>query len=122
MAHVSTIVLSVQGVLMTGVGLFAFLDPEGFVAGTSDRIEGKPTQLLHSLSMMGLTLGTIFLVVASHPPIHPRVLASGIILRVTAAAVFWRDGPATRNVALYEMFWAVVNAVAIRYSRGVLRP
>jgi hypothetical protein len=73
-------------------------------------------------SMMGLTLGTMFLVVASHPPIHRRVLASDIVLRVIAAAVFWRDGPETRKVALYEMFWAVVNAVAIRYSGSVLRP
>lgn len=73
-------------------------------------------------SMMGLTLGTMFLIVASHPPIHRRVLASGIVLRVVAAAVFWRDGPETRKVALYEMFWAVINAVAIGYSRDVLRP
>ena len=49
MVQLSTIVLSVQGVLMTAVGLFALLDPESFVAGTSDHIEGKPTQLLHSL-------------------------------------------------------------------------
>lgn len=49
MAPLSTIALSVQGVLMTAVGLFALLDPEGFAAGTSNRIEGKPTQLLHSL-------------------------------------------------------------------------
>ena len=72
--------------------------------------------------MMGLTLGAIFLVVASHPPIHRRVLTFGLVLRVFAAAVFWTDGPATRKVALYEMFWAVVDAVAIGFSRGVLRP
>ena len=66
--------------------------------------------------MMSLTLGTMFLVVASHLPIHRRALTSGIVLRVFAAAIFWRDGPATRKVALYEMLWAVVNAVAIRYS------
>lgn len=49
MAQISTVALSVQGMLMTGVGLFALLDPESFVAGTNDHIEGKPTQLLHSL-------------------------------------------------------------------------
>lgn len=34
---------------MTGVGLLALLKPEDFLAGTSDKITGRPTQLLHSI-------------------------------------------------------------------------
>ena len=34
---------------MIGVGTFALLDPDAFVAGTGDMIAGKPNQLLHSI-------------------------------------------------------------------------
>jgi hypothetical protein len=46
---VSAIVLYVQGSLMIGVGTFALIDPDAFVAGTGDTIAGKPDQLLHSI-------------------------------------------------------------------------
>jgi hypothetical protein len=42
-------VLYTQAVLLAGVGLFAIIAPEDFLAGTSDKIAGKPTQLLHSI-------------------------------------------------------------------------
>lgn len=34
---------------MIGVGTFALIDPDAFVAGTGDTIAGKPDQLLHSI-------------------------------------------------------------------------
>lgn len=42
-------VLYVQGFLLIGIGTFALLDPDAFVAGTDDVIVGKPEQLLHSI-------------------------------------------------------------------------
>ena len=34
---------------MVAVGVFSLLQPEAFVAGTGDELEGKPTQLVHSM-------------------------------------------------------------------------
>lgn len=66
--------------------------------------------------MTTLTLGSLYVGVASRPLIHNRVLLINIPLRLTAMVVFWRDGPEGKATAIYEGVWALLNAAALLFS------
>ncbi|WPG99204.1 Hypothetical protein R9X50_00201500 [Acrodontium crateriforme] len=101
--------LSTQGVLLLATGLIALFNPEEFIKGTNDSITGDSSQLMLSLSMLGLSLGTSYIVASTYKPLHKRALLANIPLRALATYVFWKKAP---NVAIYEAAWGVANAVA----------
>lgn len=131
---VSAVCLAIQSFLMIAVGCFALLQPGTFIAGTDDMIGANPDQLMRSLrsvtvpklpiyltrahrsSMMSLTAGGCYAIAASHPAIRRRTLLMSVALRVLATITFSRGGPRSRNVALYEATWALLNLAAVPFA------
>ena len=65
---------------------------------------------------MSLTLGSFYLIIASHRTIHRQILIISIPIRLIAAYCFWQGGPKGQPVAIYELTWAVLNASALPYA------
>ncbi len=66
--------------------------------------------------MLSLTVGSCYILAASHRPIHQRILIANIPLRLLATVIFLRDGSKGRNVAVYEAVWAGLNAAALPFA------
>ena len=60
-------------------------------------------------------MGTYFALSATQPRMYRTALSINVGLRLLAAYVFWNDGPHMQTVALWEVFWAGLNAVSIPF-------
>lgn len=60
-------------------------------------------------------MGTYFMLSAGQPRLWRKALGVNIGLRLLAAYLFWNDGVQMRTVAMWEVFWAGLNAVAIPF-------
>lgn len=60
-------------------------------------------------------MGTYFMLSAGQPGMYRKALGINIGLRLLAAYLFWKDGVQMRTVAMWEVFWAGLNAAAIPF-------
>ncbi|KAK4498239.1 hypothetical protein PRZ48_010896 [Zasmidium cellare] len=110
---ITTGTLLLQGLMVTASGVYAFLQPEDFLARIGEVGEhtfgGRP-ELARATSLQLLTMGSYFLLTASYPAIHRKALILNTFLRVLAAYIFWKDQ--IQSIFAYEVLFVFINGIA----------
>lgn len=59
--------------------------------------------------MLAISLSAAYFICASHAAVQYKTLCTNVAMRLLGILFFWRVG--SKGTAIYEMVWAVVNAV-----------
>ncbi|KAF2173905.1 hypothetical protein M409DRAFT_16174 [Zasmidium cellare ATCC 36951] len=99
--------------MVTASGVYAFLQPEDFLARigeVGERTFGGRPELARAASLQLLTMGSYFLLTASYSAIHRKALILNTFLRALAAYLFWQEQ--LRGIVTYEVLFVFINGAA----------